>query len=107
MLVRSRCLDQVRSARVRRVTLVDAVPDDQLVVTDKRVGERGQLYGALDRLGADQRHVLELGYFSGLVVAGDRRHTWSTNWYGQVAGGGCAFELARADRTRRGNEKRP
>lgn len=66
MLVRCRCLDQVRSARVRRVTLVDAVPDDQLVVTDKRVGERGQLYGALDRLGADQRHVLELGYFQGL-----------------------------------------
>lgn len=66
MLVRSRCLDQLRSARVRRVTLVDSVPDDQVTAIDKRVGERGQLYGALDQLGADQRHVLELGYFQGL-----------------------------------------
>lgn len=66
MLVRSRCLDQVRSARVRRVTLVDTIPDEQVVPADKRVGERGQLYGALDRLGAEQRHVLELGYFQGL-----------------------------------------
>lgn len=66
MMVRSRALDRVRSARARQVTLVAAVPDVEVATSDGNLGERGQLQGALERLSPEQRSVLELGYFQGL-----------------------------------------
>lgn len=65
MMVRSRALDRLRSARAKQVTLVAAVPEVE-VLSDGTAGERGQLHGALARLTPEQRSVLELGYFQGL-----------------------------------------
>lgn len=66
MMVRSRALDRVRSARAKHVTLVAALPEGAQVAAETNLGERRQLHGALARLTMEQQSVLELGYFQGL-----------------------------------------
>lgn len=66
--MRSRCLDRQKSAVVARsVPLENAGPEPAAPSTDPLRGEDGvRLRAALDALPADQRVVLELGYFEGL-----------------------------------------
>jgi RNA polymerase sigma-70 factor, ECF subfamily len=66
MMVRSRALDRLRSARAKQITLVAVVPEVEAVTNDSELCERGQLHVALSRLTPEQRSVLELGYFQGL-----------------------------------------
>lgn len=66
--MRSRCLDRRKSAVVSRSVPLDAAgPERAAPQTDPSLQEdSNRLKGALDRLPAEQRVVVELGYFEGL-----------------------------------------
>ena len=71
MRLRSRALDRLRSARVRRSESLDEHPRGAdgfaapAVATDT-AGDEGRLHAALADLAEPQRQVLELAYFHGL-----------------------------------------
>lgn len=65
--MRSRCLDRQKSAVVSRsVPLENAGPEPAAPLADTFGDDAARLRGALDTLPAEQRAVLELGYFDGL-----------------------------------------
>ena len=69
MRMRSRALDQVRSARLsRRVNLPEGEEENRgsVEVDEALSGDRTKLQGALHELSEGQREVLSLGYFGGL-----------------------------------------
>jgi RNA polymerase sigma-70 factor (ECF subfamily) len=64
--LRSRCLDRMRSASVRRVQLMAELIEVPRDDGEAYKSDHGRIRAALDGLSTDHRTVLELGYFQGL-----------------------------------------
>jgi RNA polymerase sigma-70 factor (ECF subfamily) len=64
--LRSRCLDRLRSAGVKRVQLMAEVVEVSREDGELHRSDHGRIRAALDSLSSEQRAVLELGYFHGL-----------------------------------------
>jgi RNA polymerase sigma-70 factor (ECF subfamily) len=64
--LRSRCLDRMRSAGVRRVQLMAEVVEVSRDEGESHKPDHSRIRAALDGLSVDHRTVLELGYFQGL-----------------------------------------
>lgn len=64
--LRSRCLDRMRSAGVRRVQLMAEIIEVPREDGESHKSDHGRIRAALEALSTEQRTVLELGYFQGL-----------------------------------------